>query len=245
MKKLHALVLGSVTVSLAAVLACSSDGASSSSSSSSGGSSSSSGATSSGGSSASSSGASSSGASSSSSASSASSSSSSSGDAGGDDAGAFTLTSSAFADAADIPMTHTCDAAGTSFPLAWTGAPSTAKAFAIVMRDTSLAGANNVHWVIYDVPPATSSLTAAVPTGYSIATPVAAHQAKDSFSSTFAYLGPCPPKGAGAHVYELTLHALDVAAVPGVDQTTATAAVIAAITTHSVASTKLTGKYSR
>lgn len=243
MKKLHALVLGSLSLSVAAVLACSSDGATSSSggSTSSGGSSasSSSGASSSGGSSASSSGASSS------SSSASSSSTSSGGDAGGDDAGAFALTSSAFVDAGNIPTTHTCDAAGTSFPLAWTGAPATAKAFAIVMRDTSLAGANNVHWVIYDVPPATSSLTAAVPTGYSIATPVAAHQAKDSFSSTFAYLGPCPPKGASAHVYELTLHALDVAAVPGVDQTTATAAVIAAITTHSVASTKLTGKYAR
>jgi Raf kinase inhibitor-like YbhB/YbcL family protein len=151
------------------------------------------------------------------------------------------LTSAAFADGAIIPTKYTCNTAlpaAPSPPLAWTGGP-VAASYAVVMIDESLTGPNNVHWVIYDLAPATTSLPEGVPTGYAIAAP-AAHQARDSFSGTFAYFNPCPPPAL--HTYAFTLYALDVATLPVV-MTDGTGAVIAQIKAHMTASARLTGKY--
>ena len=65
---------------------------------------------------------------------------------------AFTLTSSAFTEGAPIPAKHTCDGADVSPPLAWSGTPSGAAAFALIMDDPDAPAGTWVHWVLYDLP---------------------------------------------------------------------------------------------
>lgn len=175
-------------------------------------------------------------------------------DAGAQDAGVdaapdaapapFVLTSGAFANNGDIPVMYTCGPAGAnahqSPPLAWTGGPA-AQSYALVMVDNDVGAPNNVHWVIYDLAPATQSLAANVSRTYQVAAP-AARQARDSFAGTFGYFYPCPPNGK--HTYQFELFALDIAQLP-TDMNTGTAAVIAQITAHKVASTTLLGKYQK
>ncbi|MBL8609925.1 MAG: hypothetical protein JNL38_21500, partial [Myxococcales bacterium] len=45
-------------------------------------------------------------------------------EAGSEDAGRFTVTSVSFADGGALPAEFTCDGAGTSPPLAWSGGPA-------------------------------------------------------------------------------------------------------------------------
>src|SRR5438067_12107099 len=70
-------------------------------------------------------------------------------------AGAFALTSTAFANNANIPSKFTCDAGQTnpSPALAWTDAPAGTKSFALIMHapDAPLAG-GFTHWGLFDVP---------------------------------------------------------------------------------------------
>ena len=76
---------------------------------------------------------------------------------------------------------------------------------------------------------------------YQIGAPPA-RQAKDSFAGVFGYFYPCPPNGK--HTYQFEVFALDIAQLP-TDMNTGTAAVIAQIVAHKVASTTLFGKYQK
>src|SRR5206468_8417613 len=68
------------------------------------------------------------------------------------DAAAFSLTSPAFAAGALIPKTFTCDADDVSPPLAWSGAPSTTKSWALVADDPDAPNGTFTHWILFDVP---------------------------------------------------------------------------------------------
>ncbi|HEX9394088.1 MAG TPA: YbhB/YbcL family Raf kinase inhibitor-like protein, partial [Gemmatimonadales bacterium] len=61
---------------------------------------------------------------------------------------AFTLTSTAFAEGALIPTKYTCDGADVSPPLAWSGAPTNAKSFALICDDPDAPRGTWVHWVL-------------------------------------------------------------------------------------------------
>src|SRR3989442_6544458 len=71
---------------------------------------------------------------------------------------AFTLSSSSFREGAPIPAKHTCDGADVSPPLAWSGAPSGAAGFALIMDDPDAPAGTWVHWVLYDLPARASAL---------------------------------------------------------------------------------------
>src|SRR3989449_11487228 len=77
---------------------------------------------------------------------------------------AFMLTSSAFTEGAPIPVKHTCDGADVSPPLAWSGAPSGAAAFPLIMDDPDAPAGTWVHWVLYDLPARSSALAENVAT---------------------------------------------------------------------------------
>src|SRR3989454_12521997 len=59
---------------------------------------------------------------------------------------------------AAIPIRHTCDGADVSPPLGWSGAPPGTAAFALIADDPDAPAGTWVHWVLYDVPAATSQL---------------------------------------------------------------------------------------
>jgi len=168
---------------------------------------------------------------------------------GGSDAGApvaFALTSSAFAEGETIPTRYECgapvvpDGPGENVtpPLAWTAGPAETMSYAIVMRDRD-AG-DLVHWVLYDIPASVREVAEDVPAGYEPTFPAGAKQAELQTSGYFGYLGPC--SDGRVNTYELTLHALGTAALPGVDRNTTEDDIAVAVEAASIASTSLSGE---
>lgn len=156
----------------------------------------------------------------------------------------FTLMSTAFTPGGNIPATYTCNGAGTSFPLAWVNAPRGTASFALVMRDLSLPGSMNYHWVMWNIPPDVTSLPPAVENEPSPKVPAGAQQSQWSFGQQYGYGNPCPPPGT-THDYQVTIYALSVATVTPAspdDPVSADAAIQAA---PKLGSASLTGKYTR
>ena len=89
----------------------------------------------------------------------------------------------------------------TNPPLDISGVPETAKSLALIMHDPDAVSGDYVHWVIWDIDPATTTiLEESVPTG-----------ATEGLTSAGApgYVGPRPPAGSGRHHYTFELYALD------------------------------------
>jgi Raf kinase inhibitor-like YbhB/YbcL family protein len=145
----------------------------------------------------------------------------------------ITVTSTAFRDGGAIAAKYTCDGAGVSPPLAWTGMPTAAQAVAVVVDDPDAPRGTFTHWVLLDLDPATTHIAEG-------ATPPGAKQAKNSAGKA-AYFGPCPP--SGTHHYRFTVYALSEAtALPdgtGLDE------ALGAIDAKTIARGRLTGLYSR
>jgi len=117
------------------------------------------------------------------------------------------LTSPAFAADKSIPSKYTCEGDDVSPPLAWSGAPEGTKSFALVIDDPDAPDPAKpkrtwVHWVVYDIPPGTSSLAE----GASTKLPAGTLVGENDWGKT-AYGGPCPP--IGRHRYFHKLYALD------------------------------------
>jgi Raf kinase inhibitor-like YbhB/YbcL family protein len=119
------------------------------------------------------------------------------------------LTSSSFVHEGRIPRAHTCEGEDTSPPLAWTAVPAGTRSLVLIVDDPDAPDPRAprmtwVHWVIYDLPPATSELPAGIVTPGQL--PAGAHLARNDFRRT-AWGGPCPP--AGRHRYFFKLYAVD------------------------------------
>ncbi|MGW4212551.1 PQQ-dependent sugar dehydrogenase [Lentzea sp. NPDC004789] len=155
--------------------------------------------------------------------------------------GGFKLTSSAFADNAMMPAKYTCAGDGTagqdpSPPLAW-GASSGAQGYAIVFADKANNG-NKLHWAIWDIPGATTSLPENLGAGFNVPNQGTAKQkAMGSGASALKYFGPCP--GGSTHPYTFTLYALNTATVPGITSSSTMAQIETAIKNASTANTVL------
>ena len=143
------------------------------------------------------------------------------------------VTSAAFGEGEPVPVRYTCDGDELSPPLAWSDVPSDAAALALVVDDPDAPSGTFTHWVVLDIPLATtSSEEGGVPAG--------GVQAESSTGSA-AYAGPCPP--SGTHHYRFTVVALDaetgLAVGAPLDQ------ALEAVDEHAVARGTLTGTYAR
>lgn len=116
------------------------------------------------------------------------------------------LTSSAFQAGGLIPAQYTCAGPNGSPPLAWTDVPAAAKSLALIVDDPDAPRGTWVHWVVYDLPPATKELPAGVPAQEAITG--GGRQGKNDFGQV-GYGGPCPP--SGTHRYNFKLYALNTA----------------------------------
>ncbi len=121
---------------------------------------------------------------------------------------AFSLTSSAFENGAEIPSVHTCEGMDTSPQLAWTDPPAGTKSLALIVDDPDAPDPKAprmtwVHWVLYDLPPASAGLPGAVA---SRDLPRGTREGLNDWKRT-GYGGPCPP--IGRHRYFFKLYALD------------------------------------
>jgi Raf kinase inhibitor-like YbhB/YbcL family protein len=154
----------------------------------------------------------------------------------------LTLTSPAFTEGGAIPARFTGDGDDKSPPLQWSGAPDRTKAFALLADDPDCPDPAKprrtwVHWVVADIPAATSSL----PEGASgRAMPAGAVEGSND-SNDIGYSGPYPP--IGKHRYFFKLYALD--SPIGLPKGHTKADLLKAIGGHVLASTELMGTYAR
>jgi Raf kinase inhibitor-like YbhB/YbcL family protein len=118
---------------------------------------------------------------------------------------AFTITSTSFQSGGDIPKKFTCDGADVSPELSWTNPPAGAQSFAVLSDDPDAPVGNWNHWVLFDLPPATSNLPEGVAKMDEL--PGGGRQGRNDFRK-IGYGGPCPPPGK-PHRYYFRLFALD------------------------------------
>ena len=114
------------------------------------------------------------------------------------------VTSDAFTDGQPIPPEYTCDGANMSPPLKWSGAPPGTKAFVVICEDQDASIGVFLHWVVFNIPVADTSLAERQPKDQALAS--RAMQGMTDFDSV-GYGGPCPP--IGKHRYFFHVYALD------------------------------------
>lgn len=154
----------------------------------------------------------------------------------------LTLTSPAFSHNGLMPARFTCDGHDLSPELHWSGLPPQTQSLALIVDDPDAPDPAAprmtwVHWVLYNLPPATAHLPEGVATGD---LPLGTREGKNDWGRT-GYGGPCPP--IGRHRYFHKLYALD-AMLPDLGKPTK-AALEQAMAEHVLASTELVGTYQR
>ena len=152
------------------------------------------------------------------------------------------LTSAAFSPFGAIPAIHTCEGKDVSPSLDWMGVPETAKSLVVIVDDPDAPDPKApkmtwVHWVLYNLPPASTGLPEGVATA---SLPPGTREGRNDFKRT-GYGGPCPP--IGRHRYFHKLYALDVV-LPDVGPA-AKADVEAAMKGHVLAQAELVGTYQK
>lgn len=150
---------------------------------------------------------------------------------------AFTLRTPAFAWGDLIPRRHTCDGENVSPALEWEGAPLSTKSFALIVDDPDApAGAWN-HWLLWDIPASTRSLSEGFVAGSLGVSGV------NDFGKP-GYGGPCPPRGHGPHRYFFTLVAMNAPSL-GLAAGSARPALRRAMQGRTIEETNVLGRYER
>lgn len=148
------------------------------------------------------------------------------------------VTSSSFSAGGPIPARHTCEGEDSAPSLAWSGAPAATKSFVVIVDDPDAPDPAApkmtwVHWVVYDLPAATTAL------GDGPAPP-GARVGQSDFKAA-RYNGPCPP--IGRHRYFHKVYALDT--VLGDLGAATKADVEKAMAGHVVAKGEIVGTYEK
>lgn len=152
------------------------------------------------------------------------------------DAAALMLTSSAFADRGMLPVDYTCDGAGRSPPLTWSGAPGNTVELALLMTTNAKDGLK-WNWVLWGIP---ANISALPDNAMGIGT-----AGLTSDGPKLAYSPPCS-KGPGLMSYTLTLYALSgKPALPAQPSQVTGQVLTDAITGLTIASGAITVGYTR
>jgi Raf kinase inhibitor-like YbhB/YbcL family protein len=140
--------------------------------------------------------------------------------------------SAQFEDGGELPRALSCDGAGTSPELRWSGVPPKTREIALLVDDPD---AGFEHWTLWGIDPKAREIQAGQP-------PSGSKQA-DNDAGTRGWTGPCPPEGDAPHHYVFTVRALDepIDASDGADAGQARDEIDAA----TIAEGKLTGTYGR
>nr|WP_315431506.1 YbhB/YbcL family Raf kinase inhibitor-like protein [uncultured Albidiferax sp.] len=136
-----------------------------------------------------------------------------------------------------------CSGGNQSPALQWQGAPAGTQSLALTVYDPDApTGSGWWHWVVYNLPAATSGLPAQAGSGKA-GLPAGAVQGHTDFGAP-GYGGACPPAGDKPHRYIFTLHALKV---PRIDlPADASAAMVGfMLNANSLAQARLTALYGR
>jgi Raf kinase inhibitor-like YbhB/YbcL family protein len=138
-----------------------------------------------------------------------------------------------------------CEGGNLSPALSWKDAPAGTKSFALMVHDPDAptGGAGWWHWVVYNLPAGTTSLSQGAGAADGKAMPAGTVQQKTDFGAP-GWGGPCPPAGDKPHHYNFTLYALKVEKLEVPPD--ATASLIGfVVNANALAHAKLTGMYGR
>ena len=110
----------------------------------------------------------------------------------------LTVKSPAFEHNKAIPEKYTCKGENTNPPLTIGGIPQKTKSIALIMDDPDAPSGTFDHWVVWDIPPQTTTIAEHTAPG------------KEGVNSAqeHGYHGPCPPPGK-PHRYFFKVYALD------------------------------------
>lgn len=118
--------------------------------------------------------------------------------------------------------------------LSWSGFPKAAKSFVVSMYDPEApTGSGFWHWVVEDIPAATTSLARNAGALHSVTLPAGAIQL-DGDAGLPRYIGGAPPAGSGLHYYYITVTALNESST-GLGATTSAALLNFEIDSHTIA----------
>lgn len=148
------------------------------------------------------------------------------------------ILSSAFQEGGFISAKYTCDDINVSPPLEWSQVPEGTKSFALICDDPDAPMGTWVHWVMYNIPGATRTLTENIRPLETLDN--GAIQGTNDFRK-IGYGGPCPP--GGIHRYYFKLYALDdmLSSPPGLTKK----GLLDAMEGHIMAKGQLMGRYKR
>jgi len=114
----------------------------------------------------------------------------------------FSLTSNSIAEMSAIDKVYTCDGKNIPPALSWSNVPAQTVSFALILSDPDAPGGTFYHWVLFNIPKNTASLSENIST-----LPPGTQVGINDFGKA-QYNGPCPPQGK-EHQYIFRLYALD------------------------------------
>lgn len=160
---------------------------------------------------------------------------------------ALTVRSSVYRDGETIPQSAVfngmgCTGDNVSPDLTWSGAPPGTKSYAITIWDPDApTGVGFVHWLLFNIPGDVTSLPAGAGSRRDAGVR-ATHGTNDFGTRDFG--GSCPPPGDPPHHYHLTVYALDVDKLEGLDESTSYAKFKFVSRNHVLAGGEIVGLYS-
>ena len=146
---------------------------------------------------------------------------------------AMTMSSTAFADGAEIPAKYTQAGNQTSPALAWSNVPAGTVTFLLHMHDLEVsrnhATDDQLHWIVWNIPGTATGLPEGVQMGAQLQ-----NGAYQLSASGAVYRGPGAPATGPRHHYTFELFALDtkIDVQPGTDAFETRTAIMKAIQGH-------------
>src|SRR5262249_50057017 len=164
-------------------------------------------------------------------------------------AGAFKLESASIKPGATLSEAQVfnsfgCTGKNVSPALQWSGAPAGTKSFAVTLYDPDApTGSGWWHWVVFNIPAASTSLAEGAGSADGGQLPDGAVQGRTDFGAP-GFGGACPPKGDKPHRYIFTVYALKTDKLEAAADASP-AMVGFMIHANSLGSATLTAKYGR
>jgi Raf kinase inhibitor-like YbhB/YbcL family protein len=164
-------------------------------------------------------------------------------------ASAFEISSSSFPADGTFPPKYIaniigCTGQNVSPEVKWSNPPVGTKSFAVTMYDPDApTGSGFWHWMAVNIPPDVTELKEGQASeGGKM--PAGTIQARDDAGLSH-YVGPCPPKGDAPHHYIITVYAVKVPKLEGIDSTSSGALVGFSLHYATVGKASMTYTYGR